>query len=128
MAVTWNIDQARRTIQTQMVEANRLDAVIDELAAERDEWKAHAEAAEAQAAQYQHDLAVALETETRQARRATEAEAALEQCQQERDSLREQVAALAAEIERLHVGLSELQDGMPDYLDCAVQDLIDGAA
>lgn len=38
-----------------------------------------------------------------------------------------QVAALTAELERLHVGLSKLQDGMPDYLDEAVQALIDNS-
>ena len=40
MAITWNIDEARATIQAQMAEANRLDAVIDELAAVRDEYRA----------------------------------------------------------------------------------------
>jgi len=47
------------------------------------------------------------------------------ECRTEVAHLREQVATLAAELERLHVGLSKLQDGMPDYLDEAVQALID---
>jgi hypothetical protein len=29
MAITWNIDEARATIQAQMDEANRLDGMID---------------------------------------------------------------------------------------------------
>jgi len=36
MAITWNIDEARATIQAQMDEANRLDGMIDTIAAERD--------------------------------------------------------------------------------------------
>lgn len=47
MTITWNIDEARATIQAQMDETNRLDGVIDAIAAERD-------AAEAEVARLSH--------------------------------------------------------------------------
>ena len=49
MAITWNIDEARATVQAQMDEANRLDGVIDTIAAERD-------AANAEVARLSHAL------------------------------------------------------------------------
>jgi len=49
MAITWNIDEARATIQAQMDEANRLDGMIDAIAAERD-------AANAEVARLSHAL------------------------------------------------------------------------
>jgi len=49
MAITWNIDEARATIQAQMDEANRLDGMIDAIAAVRD-------AANAEVARLSHAL------------------------------------------------------------------------
>lgn len=52
MAISWNIDELRETVISQMAEANRLDEVIDELAA-------RAEAAEAEVARLRSLLALA---------------------------------------------------------------------
>ena len=51
IAAAWNIDEARATIRAQMAEANRLDEVIDDLSAETSAALARAEAAEAEAAE-----------------------------------------------------------------------------
>lgn len=48
MTITWNIDEARRTIREQMNEANQLDAVIDDLSADLSAAERAREAAEAE--------------------------------------------------------------------------------
>ena len=64
MAISWNVDELRNTVQAQIEEANRLDEVIDVLAAERDaaelelsQERFMRQAAEAEVARLREELA-----------------------------------------------------------------------
>ena len=96
MAITWNIDEARRTIREQMAEAARLDATIDDLSAETSAAIARAEAAEAALALAQQErdsLRAAYETAFNEGYRLSNN---LHIAEAEIAHLREQAAALRA--------------------------------
>ena len=64
LAISWNVDELRSTVAAQMEEANRLDEVIDVLAAERDaaelelsQERFMRQAAEAEVARLREELA-----------------------------------------------------------------------
>lgn len=44
MAISWNVDDLRKTVETQIAQADRLDAVIDELSARAETAEAQLEA------------------------------------------------------------------------------------
>ena len=110
MAISWNVDDLRKTVAAQMAEANRLDAVIDEDSGKRHvlqelhnerllnkQWRARAEAAEALVAELQSH----------------------------QDGWMDRAFAAEAEVERLRAGLLRLQDGMDDRTAEQVQALMD---
>ena len=99
MTITWNIDEARAVIRAQMAEANRLDEVIDDLLAETSAAIARADAAEATLAS------------CNRARQAAEAE-----CERLRERVRERVATLEIDHEKLLAMVVDLQDNYSNAL------------
>ena len=131
MAITWNIDEARRTIREQMAEAARLDATIDDLSAETSAAIARAEAAEQKLRESEQKLREIGVFAIRANTRAEAAEAAFEnlsawtseamvkqeaevaECRAERarygDMMTVKLAAAEAEIGELKVQIRALQ-------------------
>ena len=72
MAISWNVDELRSTVAAQMAEANRLDEVIDVLAAERDaaelelsQERFMRQAAEAEVSKWKENNGILLDTANR---------------------------------------------------------------
>lgn len=110
MAITWNIDEARATIRAQMAEANRLDEVIDDLSAETSAALARAEAAEAEVAECRAERAHYGDIMTS---KLASAEAEIERL---RERLRERVATLEIDHEKLLAMVVDLQDNYSNAL------------
>ena len=111
MTITWNIDEARRTIREQMNEANQLDAVIDDLSADLSAAERAREAAEAECERLRAQVAQAKADGSNEER-------SLHWMRENTEiaALRKQVATLETDHEKLLAMVVDLQDDYSNAL------------